>query len=315
MAKLGDLVLCYQSFQQGQKLMRSLFESAGKIYRSTLFLESLFEFLAVAPGITSPPDPVAPLATVREAIRFDRVSFRYPGNTHYALQDFNLTLPGGKITAIVGHNGAGKSTLIKLLCRYYDPECGSVSIDGIPLDEFALRDLRAMMTVLFQESVHFHTTVTENIAVGDLASAPGPERIIAAANNAGAAEPISRLPDGYDTVLGKMFGGGELSVGEWQRIALARAFLRNAPIVILDEPTSAMDSWAENAWISRFREMTRGKTVLIITHRFTTAMHADIIQVLEGGRVTEAGTHQQLVTLGGHYAQSWQTQMKELENC
>lgn len=313
MARLGDLVLCYQSFQQGQKLMRSLFESAGRIYRSTLFLESLFEFLAVTPAITSPADPAAPVERIMEGIRFDRVGFRYPGSSRSALHDFDLTLPGGRITAIVGHNGAGKSTLIKLLCRYYDPDSGKITIDGKALHEFSLPGLRGMMTVLFQEPVHFHTTVSENIAAGDLASAPGPERIRTAARDAGADGPIGRLPDGYDTILGKMFGGAELSVGEWQRIALARAFLRNAPIVILDEPTSAMDSWAENDWLARFREMTRGKTVLIITHRFTTAMHADNIQVMEGGRVTESGTHHQLVEMGGHYAQSWRAQMRDLE--
>jgi ATP-binding cassette subfamily B protein len=312
LARLGDLVLCYQSFQQGQKLLRSLFESAGRIYRSTLFLECLFEFLAIRPAVTAPDEPRSPGERVRDAIRFENVGFTYPGSDRPALHDFSLTLPAGKITAIVGHNGAGKSTLIKLLCRYYDPSGGRITFDGTDLREIAPEELRTAMTVLFQEPVHYHTSVAENIALGDLASPPDPARLNRAAADAGADLPIDRLPKGYNTPLGKHFGGAELSVGEWQRIALARAFYRDAPVVILDEPTSAMDSWAENRWISRFREVSAGKTVLIITHRFTTAMHADVIQVMDGGVITEVGTHRELVERGGHYAASWREQMKDL---
>ncbi len=312
LARLGDLVLCYQAFQQGQKLLRSLMESAGRIYRSTLFLDNLFQFLAQTTQLSKPDDPQVVPSSLREGIRFNDISFRYPGSERDALAGFSLTLPARQVTAIVGHNGAGKSTLIKLLCRFYDPHAGAILLDGVDLRCFDPAELRSRITVLFQEPVRYHTTAGENIAMGDLASNPGSGRIQAAARAAGAATPIERLPQGYDTVLGKWFGGAELSVGEWQRVALARAFLRNAAIIALDEPTSAMDSWAEADWLGRFRELTAGHTSVMITHRFTTAMHADMIHVMENGHITESGTHAQLVAAGGHYAQSWLLQMREM---
>lgn len=314
LVKLGDLVLCYQAFLQGQKLLRSLLESAGRIYRSTLFLENLFQFLAQTPRLAVPPQPVPLPSPLREGVRFEQITFSYPGSENNALSDFTLTLPAGKATAIVGHNGAGKSTLIKLLCRFYDPQAGRILLDGTDMKMFDPAQLRRSITVLFQEPVRYHTTAGENIVMGDLSAAGDHGRIHAAAVAAGAAAPIGRLPQGYETVLGKWFGGAELSVGEWQRIALARAFLRNAPIIALDEPTSAMDSWAEADWLSRFRELTGGHTAIMITHRFTTAMHADMIHVMAGGKIIESGNHEQLVAAGGHYAESWRIQMRELNH-
>ncbi|CAK0745019.1 Multidrug ABC transporter ATP-binding protein [Gammaproteobacteria bacterium] len=312
MVSLGDLVLCYQSFQQGQKLLRSLMESTGRIYRSTLFLENLFQFLAIQPQLTTPPNPQPLPSPLQNGIRFEGVTFRYPGSERAALDNFSLTLQAARSTAIVGHNGAGKSTLIKLLCRFYDPQQGTIRLDDVDLRALDITELRRQITVLFQEPVRYHTTAGGNIAMGDRAANPSSERIQAAARAAGAATPIERLPKGYDTILGKWFGGEELSVGEWQRVALARAFLRNAPIIALDEPTSAMDSWAESDWLTRFRELTKGHTALMITHRFTTAMHADMIYVMADGRIIESGTHQQLLAAGGHYAESWWSQMKEV---
>ena len=313
LARLGDLVLCYQAFQQGQKLLRSLMESAGRIYRSTLFLDNLFLFLAQTTQLTRPDRPQPVPARLQEGISFREICFRYPGSERDALTGFSLDIPAGQATAIVGHNGAGKSTLIKLLCRFYDPQAGAILLDGVDLRAFDPAELRSRITVLFQEPVRYHTTAAENIAMGDLASEPNRDRIQAAARAAGAALPIERLPQGYDSVLGKWFGGAELSVGEWQRVALARAFLREASIIALDEPTSAMDSWAEADWLGRFRELTEGHTALMITHRFTTAMHADMIHVMQDGRITESGTHEQLVAAGGHYAQSWLLQMREMK--
>ena len=312
LAKLGDLVLCYQAFQQGQKLLRSLMESAGRIYRSALFLDNLFLFLSQKPQIASPDNPHPMIDRLQDGIRFDGISFRYPGSERDALNGFSLTLPVRQVTAIVGHNGAGKSTLIKLLCRFYDPQQGAILLDGVDLRRFDPKELRRRITVLFQEPVRYHTTAAENIAMGDLAAVSDDTRIQAAARAAGAALPIMKLPQGYETVLGKWFGGAELSVGEWQRVALARAFLRDASIIALDEPTSAMDSWAEADWLAKFRELTEGHTALMITHRFTTAMHADMIHVMEDGQITESGTHEQLVASGGHYARSWQVQMREM---
>ncbi|CAK0759918.1 hypothetical protein CCP3SC1_310011 [Gammaproteobacteria bacterium] len=312
MASLGDLVLCYQAFQQGQNLLRSLMESTGRIYRSVLFLENLFQFLSIQSQLRVAEHPQSLTWPLQKGIRFEGVTFRYPGSELTALDNFSLTLPAARVTAIVGHNGAGKSTLIKLLCRFYDPQQGVIRVDGVDLRELDITELRRQITILFQEPVRYHTTAGENIAMGDRGADPDGERIQRAARAAGAAAPIERLPKGYDTALGRWFGGTELSVGEWQRVALARAFLRNAPIIILDEPTSAMDSWAESDWLSRFRELTEGHTALMITHRFTTAMHADMIYVMIEGRIIESGTHGQLLAAGGHYAESWQAQMKEI---
>lgn len=310
LASLGDLALFYQVFNQGQRLTRTLLGSIGDVYRNVLFLGNLFEFLALEPQVVDPPQPIPAPAPPQNGIRFDGVCFRYPGSQHLALENFTLNIPAGQIAALVGVNGAGKSTAIKLLCRFYDPQAGRIALDGVDLRHLSLDGLRRQITVLFQEPVHYHTTAAENIALGDLASAPGVPEIEAAAHAAGADAPIRRLPQGYETVLGKWFGGAELSVGEWQRVALARAFLRRASIVVLDEPTSAMDSWAEADWLARFRALVAGRTAIIVTHRFTTAMHADVIHVMEMGRVVESGSHADLVAQGGRYAQSWQKQMR-----
>lgn len=309
--KLGDLLLCFQAFQQCQVLLRSLLEGAGKIYRSLLFVENLDEFLRVEPAILSGGATEQGLP-VKQSIRFERVTFTYPGGSHRALDEFDLEIPQGKVVALVGHNGAGKSTLIKLVCRFYDPDEGRILLDGADLRNFDQEALRRQIAVLFQEPVHYHATVRENIAFGDVDRISDHARALQSARDAGALEPIERLPGGFEAILGKWFGGAELSGGEWQRIALARAFFRSASLIILDEPTSAMDSWAEQDWLSRFRNLTEDKTALMITHRFTTAMHADIIHVLDKGRVVESGTHEQLVALGGAYAASWSAQMREI---
>jgi ATP-binding cassette, subfamily B, bacterial len=307
---LGGLALFYQAFQQGQRLMRSLLDGVGQVYTNALFLGNLFEFLALEPRVTDPPEPVAAPPTLRTGIRFHQVTFRYPGSERVALHDFNLTIPAGQVAALVGPNGAGKSTLIKLLCRLYDPDAGRIELDGIDLKAMELAELRRRIAVLFQLPVHYSATVAENIALGGRADT-GRAEVEGAARAAGADEPVGRLPRGYDTLLGKWFAGGtELSVGEWQRLALARAFLRPAPLLLLDEPTSALDSWAEADWHERFRRLAAGRTVLIITHRFTTALRADIIHVMAEGRIVESGSHQELLARGGPYARSWAAQQK-----
>jgi ATP-binding cassette subfamily B protein len=307
---LGDLTLFYQTFQRGQSGMSTVMGSLNQVYRNSLFLEDLFTFLDQRPYITAPTQP-APLPTaMRDALRFEHVTFFYPGSERPALQDFSLTIPAGQMIAIVGANGAGKTTLVKLLCRFYDPDEGRVTLDGIDLRRVAPADLWHLITVLFQQPVQYHETAAQNIAFGNLQANPGRTEIEAAARAAGADRPITRLPDGYDTVLSKWFGSTELSVGEWQRVSLARAFLRQASIIVLDEPTSAMDSWAEAEWLARFHQLVAGRTTIIITHRFTTAMQADIIYVMDAGQVIESGSHETLLTLNGRYAQSWNTQMQ-----
>ena len=307
---LGDLALFYQAFFQGQRMMRSLLASTGEIYRNLAFLENLFEFLALEPRIAEPEKPL-PYPGLCKEIALRDVTFSYPGSSRTALANFNLTIPAGRITALVGENGAGKSTLIKLLCRFYDPEQGRVLMDGTDIRDVALAELRQRTTVLFQDPMHYHDSVRNNIAFGDIDSNPDLERIEAAAAASGADAPIGRLPRGYEAVLGKWFGGAELSGGEWQRLALARAFLRKADFIILDEPTSAMDSWAEADWLLRFRQLVAGRTALIITHRFTTALQADTIHVMDKGRIIESGRHEELLALKGHYEESWARQMRQ----
>ena len=314
-ATLGDLALFYQAFSQGQRLMRSLLGSVGHVYYNVLFLGNLFAFLDLRARVVDPPHPQPIAAQGASAngmeIRFRDVSFQYPGSDRTALRGLDLAIPAGEIAAVVGANGAGKSTLIKLLCRFYDPQEGSIELDGVDLRDLASRDLRSLVTVLFQEPVHYNASVAENIALDPQATLAPSARIEAAARAAGAESFIERLPKGYETALGKWFAGGvELSTGEWQRLALARAFMRPSRVILLDEPTSAMDSWAETDWIGRFRALATGRTALIVTHRFTTAMRADVIYVMDAGGVSEFGSHGELLRRGGAYAQSWRAQMR-----
>ena len=304
---LGELALIYVAFNQGQGLMRTLLENAGQLYGNSLFLGNLFEFLGLKPLIADGEEVVQEVET---GIEFNHVSFSYPDASGKALDDFTMTIPHGKIVAIVGPNGAGKSTLLKLLCRFYDPDDGNIEIDGRDLKQIATDDLRRLITVLFQQPFHYNTTIRENIRYGDLNLQASEQEIEAAIKAAGAEEIVVRLPQQEQTLLGRWFAGGtELSVGEWQRIALARAFLRRAPIIILDEPTSALDPWAESDWLERFRKLATGRTSIIITHRFTTAMHADVIHVMDRGRIVESGSHQRLLEQSGLYAESWTRQI------
>ena len=308
---LGELAMFYQAFSQGQRLLRSLLDNLGQIYSNSLFLGSLFGFLEIEPRVVSPPQPAVVPAAAAPAIRFRGVTFRYPSSDRDALREFDLEIPAGRVTALVGPNGAGKSTLIKLLCRFYDPLAGTIELNGVDLRRFDLEELRRLVSVLFQQPAHYSATLAENIALGDVRREPETARIAAAARGAGADEAAARLAHGYDTMLGTWFAGGtEVSVGEWQRIALARAYFRDAPVVLLDEPTSAMDSWAENQWLDRFRTLVAGRTALVISHRFTTAMRADVIHVMEEGRVIESGTHAELLARGGKYVTSWRAQMR-----
>ena len=314
---LGQLALFYQAFYQGQALMRTLLQSVGQVYANLLFLSNLFEFLDLQPQVVNLLRPSLLPVPLREGIRFDQVTFRYPDSQRLILCNFDLFIPAGKTVAIVGANGAGKSTLIKLICRLYDPEKGRIELDGVDLREVSLQELRRSVAVLFQEPVRYNETVAENIGLGNLAAAMDRadtvrHEIERAGQGSGAQEVVERLPRGYDTLLGKWFvEGTELSVGEWKRIALARTFFRQAHVFLLDEPTSSMDSWAEAEWMDRFSPQTRGQTGVIITHRFTTAMRADIIHVMQDGQIVESGSHEELLDREGEYAKSWKKQMRE----
>ncbi len=312
---LGDLALFYQAYSRGQSLMRALFGSLGQIYANSLFLSNLFEFLEIKPQVIEPADPVPSPKRLVKGINLRGVTFRYPGDQRPVLQDFDLAFPARQITAIVGPNGAGKSTLVKLLCRFYDPEAGSIQLDGIDIRHLSVGELRRMITVFFQQPVSYYATAAQNIALGELSIEMDQVGVEDAARGAGVHDTITRLPKGYETLLGKYFAGGaELSVGEWQRVALARAFLRRAQIILLDEPTSAMDSWAEMDWMARFRTLVEGSTAIVITHRFTTARHADVIHVMQAGKIVESGRHDELLAQGGLYAQSWRAQTQTVPN-
>jgi ATP-binding cassette subfamily B protein len=307
---LGDLALFYQAFSRGQGLMRSLLGSAGQVITNSLFLENLFTFLDLKSNVPEAEVPIAVPSRLERGVEFQNVTFSYPGSDTPALNNFSLTVPAGKVIAIVGENGAGKSTLIKLLCRFYDPVRGSILIDGEDIRRYAIEKLWRSISVLFQFQMYYHATANESIALSDLKSEPAFEEIQRAAKSAGAHEFIERLPKGYDTLLGKWFADGVLlSGGEWQRIALARAYLRESQILILDEPTSFMDSWAEADWFARFRDLAKGRTSVIITHRFTIAMRADIIHVMKKGEIVESGSHRALMAQNGVYAQSWKSQI------
>ena len=311
-ATLGDVALFYSAFSQGQRLARTLLESMGEIFSNSLFLSDLFAFLELEPTVIDPQHPVPTPAALETGLELKNVTFRYPGSERTALENFDLQIPAGKTTAIVGANGAGKSTLTKLICRLYDPDEGYITLDGVDLRQFAIEEFRRQITVLFQQPQKYNATANENIELGDLSRQSSQPEIESAAHAAGADEPIERLPHGYDTMLGKWFvDGSDLSVGEWQRVALARAYLRQAPVLILDEPTSAMDPWAESDWLERFQTLATERTALIITHRFTTARYADIIHVMDGGQIVESGTHAELIALDGRYAESWNKQMRQ----
>ena len=307
---LGDLAVFYQVFTRGQVVMRSILGSISKTISNTLYLEVLFEFFDLKSGLVTPENPTPTPEKLQKGISFNNISFYYPHSSKAVVKDFDLHVETGKIVALVGVNGAGKSTIIKLLTRFYDPSEGSITIDGIDIREFEIGKLRRMISILFQFQMQYHASASENIAMGDTKKEVLKDDTETAARRAGAHKFITELPQKYDTLLGKWFvSGAELSGGQWQRVALARAYYRQSPIIVLDEPTSYMDSWSEADWFDRFREVAADKTSIIITHRFTIAMRADIIHVVDNGKIIESGTHHELVKANGFYAQSWNAQM------
>lgn len=309
---LGEIVMFWQAMNQGRSLVRKMFLGFDSLYNDLIFLDDLFSFLELEPQVVDPVQPIKVPHGLTNGIELQNITFKYPESNLTALDNYSLAIPAGKIVAIVGENGAGKSTLIKLLCRFYDPQQGAITWDGVDIKDMEQADLRRRITVLFQQPLSYFESAEDNIRFGDLSNHPTQLEVVDAAKASGALEFINKLPDGFETVLGKRFGNAELSVGEWQRVALARAFIRDAALVILDEPTSAMDSWAEAEWMARFRDLVKNRTAVIITHRFTTAMKADIIHVMVDGKTIESGTHEELVASNGHYAKSWRQQMMEV---
>jgi len=306
---LGDLVMFFMGFQLCIGYTQSIFGSVNALYEDQLFLRNLFSFLDMEPKIAVPKNPVPVPAPLKQEIRFTDVTFSYPGAASPALSNVNLTLHKGEIIALVGDNGAGKSTLIKLLCRLYESEQGKITVDGLDLKKTDPEEWRRQTTVLFQNYVRYHLSARENIWMGDVSLSSDTPRIEVAAQQAAADTVIRKLPDAYSTLLGKLFSGGqELSTGEWQKIALARAFFRNAEIVILDEPASSLDALAEAEIFHRFRELVKDRTAVLISHRFSTVLLADHIYVFDSGKIIENGTHADLMAKNGHYAEMFRAQ-------
>ncbi|MBN1630685.1 MAG: ABC transporter ATP-binding protein [Thermoleophilia bacterium] len=306
---IGDVMAYYQAFQTSLGSLQAVLRGFATIYEDSLFLSYFDEFMALEPRIVSAEKPMPVPRPVTEGVRFDNVVFSYPDTERTALRDISLTIRPGEVTAFVGPNGSGKTTLVKLLCRLYDPTTGAITVDGHDLREFDVVDLRRNMSVIFQDFAHYLLTVRENIRLGNVMLDEADSVIETAARDAGADEFIRRLRHGYSTILGKWFDEGEeLSVGEWQKIALARAFVRNAQILVFDEPTSALDPQAEWDVFQHIKELAKGRSVVLISHRFSTVRTADRIHIFDQGRVIESGTHEELMALGGRYADMYEVQ-------
>ena len=306
---LGDLVMYYQAFQGIQGSLQGILGSLAGLYENNLFLSDLYEFLDLKRTVIEPVHAMPVPQPMQRGIVLDHVSFQYPAGTRKALEDISLTIRPGEVVALVGENGSGKTTLIKLLCRLYDPTGGTITVDGIDLRQFETKALRHEIAIIFQDYAHYHLTARENIWLGNTDLPPDHERVSAAARRSGADEVINALPHGYDTILGKRFAEGEeLSIGEWQKVALARTFMRDAQIIVLDEPTSSMDAKAEYEVFQSFRQLVSGRTAILISHRFSTVRMADRIYVLKQGSVIEGGTHEELVRVGGTYARLFEMQ-------
>ena len=306
---MGDLVMVYLGFQSGLGFLQAILRGLAGLYEDNLFLTNFYRFLDLKPEIQAPAHPRPLPARITRGVAFEGVGFTYPGAQQQALVSVYLELAPGQVIALVGENGSGKTTLIKLLCQLYRPETGRITLDGLDLRLVDPVQWRREISVTFQDYVHYALPAWENIWLGDAGRPPDRERIEAAARRAGADAAIRRLPKGYDTFLGSRFEEGkELSTGEWQKVALARAFLREARIIVLDEPTSALDPLAEAALFERFRSLIDGRSAILISHRFSTVRMADCIYVLDGGRVVECGAHEELLGRDGLYARMYRAQ-------
>jgi len=306
---IGDLTFLAGSFRQMRSLLEGILTRFTSVSQGAIYLQDLFEFFEIRPRIIKVAHPRPFPRPIREGFTFEDVGFRYLHSERWANRHLNFTLRPGEKLALVGENGAGKTTLIKLLTRLYDPTEGRILLDGVDLREYDPDDLRREVGVIFQDYLRYQMTVGQNIAVGNIEKQDDRALIEASAHRSLADQLAERFPDRYDQELGRRFRQGvELSGGEWQKIALARAYMRDAQLLILDEPTAALDARAEYEVFQRFAELTRGRTAVLISHRFSTVRMADRILVLEKGELLEIGSHEDLLELGGRYAELFHLQ-------
>ncbi|HUL44887.1 MAG TPA: ABC transporter ATP-binding protein [Bacteroidota bacterium] len=306
---LGDLTFLAGSFSRLRSLLQDVLIRFSTMAEGALYLGDLFDFFELKPMVSSPKSPRAFPHPMKTGFTFEDVGFRYPNSDRWANRHLTFTMRPGEKLALVGENGAGKTTLVKLLARLYDPSEGRIFLDGIDLREYLLEELRHEIGIIFQDFVRYHMTASENIAVGRIEELRNEERIRQSAERSLANTVIDRLPNRYDQILGKRFATGvDLSFGEWQKIALARAYMRDAQLLILDEPTASLDARAEHEVFQRFAELTKGKTAVLISHRFSTVRMADRIIVLGNGEILEIGSHAELLSNHGRYAELFNLQ-------
>lgn len=306
---IGTMTFLSGSFQRMHGMLQMIMSRFSGIAENALYLQDLFDFFAIEPTILANDSGGTIPKPILRGITFENVGFKYPDNDFWAIRNLSFTIKPGERLALVGENGAGKTTLVKLLACLYKPNEGRILIDGVDLLDYQLADLRANIGIIFQDYIRYEMTVSDNIAVGDIAHIHDNEAIANAANMSMAHEVISQLPNKFDQVLGKRFKDGtELSGGQWQKIALARAYMRDAQLIVLDEPTSALDARAEHEVFKRFTNLIEGKMAVLISHRFSTVRMADRILFLEKGRMIEYGTHNELLAYEGKYAELFQLQ-------
>ena len=306
---IGTLTFLAGAIQQASSNIQQIFSPIAAIGDQALFLTDLLAFFKMEPTIRSKPNALPAPRPIKQGVEFRNVSFSYPGNSRLILDHINFRLHPTERLALIGENGQGKTTIVKLITRLYDPTEGQILLDGVDLRDYDLEDLHREMGVIFQDFMRYEMTAAENIAVGRVEELKNPELLQIAARKSMADATIERLPRGYDQMLGRRFEQGvDISGGEWQKVALARAYLRDAQILILDEPTAALDARSEFEVFQRFAELTAGKMALFISHRFSTVRSADRIIVLENGKIAEEGSHEQLSRLGGRYAEMFEMQ-------